>query len=208
MELRPLQEKDLVAAAPLHAAAFPGFFLSSLGPRVLAEFYRAHVLLNDAFAVVAEDPATQHLLGVVAGTTAPSSFYRDLARRNPAGAASAAAGALLRRPRSVARLAAGLRHGSPVPFDVTEAALLSSICVSPQARGLGVGTALMNRWTLEAADRGAPAAYLTTDAVDNGAVREWYEHLGWESRATFVRRDGRPLACYYRRLPLAGTPSA
>lgn len=197
IRVQPLTRDQLSEAARVHAIAFPGFFLSSLGPAILREFYRAHLLSPTATALAATDEAGR-LVGIATGTTSARTFYREMVLRNPARIVAAAAVALLRRPSAVRRVIAGLRHGAPTPWPTGNAALLSSICVDPDQRSEGIGAQLLEAWVQNMRSLHAQRAFLTTDAKGNDRVMGWYVSQGWSLLGTFTRADGRVMAAYTR----------
>ena len=81
-----------------------------------------------------------------------------------------------------------------------EGALLSSVCVDPGLQGQGVGRDLLAAWEGRAAQQGASAAYLTTDADDNDAVNAFYRARGWHLADTFATAQGRRMNRYEKRL--------
>jgi GNAT superfamily N-acetyltransferase len=72
--------------------------------------------------------------------------------------------------------------------------------VVPPARGLGVGTVLVERFVREAALAGASAATLVTPADDAGAGR-LYERLGWAYVCNQCNREGHVVSRYMLTLP-------
>ncbi|MCG6568071.1 N-acetyltransferase [Tessaracoccus sp. ZS01] len=86
------------------------------------------------------------------------------------------------------------------------AALLSSICVSPEVQGGGVGTKVLTAWTARAAQMGAGSAYLTTDAENNRAANGFYLRTGWKHAGQIVEGRGRVMNVYRHNLVLS--PSA
>ena len=96
---------DVARVVELHLAAFPGFFLSFLGPRFLRLFYAEAVAVGGICLVV---EARGGVAGFVAGSDRPGGFYGALLRRRALAFALAAAPALLRRPSSALRVARAL----------------------------------------------------------------------------------------------------
>jgi len=191
--LGPIAPRDVRPLARLHRAAFPGFFLTGLGEPFLAQFYRGFLADPSAVAVVARD-ARGAVQGAVVGTVEPAGFFGRLVRRQWPGLVAASARAVLRAPRSAARLLRAVRYrGGPAPAG---AALLSSLCVTPAAQGRGLGGQLVDAWTSEVARRGATAAYLTTDADGNDAVNAFYRAHGWALVDTTTTHEGRPMNRY------------
>lgn len=194
MTVRPLELADVRSAARLHAEAFPGFFLSALGPAFLREFYRGFVTDAAAVTVVALD-GVGNIVGVVVGSTQPGGFFKRLVRKQFLGFIVASVLAVVRHPRSLPRLLKAVLYRGDVPVDVS-GALLSSICVSPNAQNAGVGSVLIHAWTDALRERGLTRAYLTTDRVDNDAANQFYVRAGWVCQAEYTTREGREMNCY------------
>lgn len=198
VRLAPLCRGDVVEAARLHRAAFPGFFLSSLGEDFLRQFYRGFLSDPAAVTVVARD-GTGLVRGVAVGTTDAAGFFGRLLRRRWPGFAAASIRAILRQPAAAQRLLRAIRYRGDV-LDNGEGALLSSICVDPSCRSQGIGRALLAGWIREAAARGSLTAFLTTDAVDNETVQRFYSRHGWSIDERFTTREGRQMLRYRRSL--------
>jgi GNAT superfamily N-acetyltransferase len=193
VRLEPLTRDRVASCAALHLAAFPDFFLSRLGERFLREFYTGFVDDHDAVTAVALDPSGR-VLGVVVGTVRPSGFFSRLLRRRWYAFAWAAAALVLRDPRHLPRLVRAVAYRGQVPVDVS-GALLSSICVAPQAQGLGVGSRLLRAFEHRVDALDIPA-YLVTDRVDNDATNRFYVSSGWRLAGSYETPQGRAMSCY------------
>jgi ribosomal protein S18 acetylase RimI-like enzyme len=196
-----LTAADIRPVARLHQAAFPGFFLSTLGEPFLALFYGGFLADSSAVTVVARG-ADGSLLGVAVGTTEPAGFFGRLVRSRWPSFVLAGARAVVRNPGVTARLLRAVRFRGGVPAGF-RGALLSSICVDPAMRGNGVGRQLVQAWTQEVARRGVDAALLTTDAEDNDVANRFYRSLGWVLSGGHVTPEGRAMNCYIKTW---GTP--
>lgn len=178
--------------ADLHTAAFPGFFLTSLGRRFLRLLYAGFMSEPQAICLVAEDAG--ETLGFAAGTMHPAGFFRALLQRRALTFALAAVPGLLRSPLFVARKCLGaLYYRGETPGGLPEAALLSSLAVSPAAQGRGVGQALVTAFAEEARRRGGMAVYLTTDENDNERTNRFYARCGFVLLDTFTRPGHRTM---------------
>lgn len=195
MHVGPLGASDAVAIARLHAIAFPGFFLSSLGSPFLVQFYRGFVHDPSAIAVVARSDADGAILGAAVGTVDPARFYRRLLRRRLVGFGLSSARAVVRRPRLAPRLCRAVRFRGGVDPG-RDGAVLSSIFVTPSNQHKGVGTVLLKAWTSAAAASGARSATLTTDAVGNDHVNRFYLANGWRASNSLKTREGRLMNVY------------
>jgi ribosomal protein S18 acetylase RimI-like enzyme len=174
----------------LHKEAFPGFFLTSLGPPFLRLLYRSFLNADTGICVVAENG--EGLVGFAAGTAEPKSFFRALLFRKGVSFAFAAIPGLLHKPGFVVRKCAGaLFYRGEKPKAMPKAGLLSSIAVSPQAAGKGIGQQLVTVFCDELSRRGVDAVYLTTDASANDPVNRFYKKCGFHLVETFERPGSR-----------------
>lgn len=192
--IRSIEPADIPVLARLHRAAFPGFFLSELGEAFLVQFYRGYLADPTAVTVLA-CALDGKIEGVAVGTTAPAGYFTRLVRRQLLGFAAASLRAVVRHPRTAPRLLRAVRYRGDVPADI-DGAQLSSICVSAQRQGAGVGAVLLGAWSAEAAARGARTAFLTTDGDGNDAVNAFYARQGWQLAGSYTTREGRNLNRY------------
>ncbi|MEI6809439.1 MAG: GNAT family N-acetyltransferase [bacterium] len=190
-----MTDSDVEAVVSLHIRAFPGFFLSVLGHRVLREFYRSFCFDSSGVALVAEDVNPSRIVGVVAGPVVPEGYFRRLLANRWWAFCLACASAVVRNPRIVPRLWRALSYRGAPPDDRPRA-LLSSIAVSPEARNRGFGLLLVNAWVDAVRMRGATGCYLTTDAENNNAVNRFYERAGWMRQGSFKTLEGRRMNMY------------
>lgn len=190
-----MERRHVPAVADLHAAAFPDFFLTSLGTRFLRCLYGTLVERDDGIGFVVRDPVTGLVAGLVAGTAGSERSYSGMFRARAWSFGWSAIPALMRRPRLLPMLVRRLRSaGHPPPEG--ELAYLASIAVRPEAREYGLGRMLMEEWAAEARRRGAAGYYLTTDADANDAVLAFYERCGMRRESTFKSFEGRPMHRY------------
>lgn len=173
--VRPMQDADVPGVVDVHLAAFPGFFLSFLGPQFLRLFYREAVALKE-IGLVATDGTT--ILGFVMGSAAPGRFFSLLLRRRALAFALAAAPALLKRPRAAIRLARALAKPAAATRPSGTASLLS-LGVDPARQGSGLGKTLVRAFLAEARRRGIRSVDLTTDKVDNESTNRFYVGAGF-----------------------------
>lgn len=194
----PLSSAHIDECVLLHRLAFPDFFLSQLGPHFLAEFYRGFLSDREAVTGVSIDARGQ-VRGVVVGTLRPEGFFSRLLKRRGLTFALASLGLLVRRPSAAPRLLRALRYRGRVPLAV-EGALLSSICVAPDAQGDGVGTSLLRHF--EACVRASGSlAYLVTDRLGNEATNAFYAKHGWRLAGSYDTPEGRAMNCYVLDVP-------
>ena len=191
----PLDARHNGEAAVVHRTAFPGFFLSFLGPRFLREFYRAFAIEESSIALIAEDAFRAELLAVAVGTLDPQGFFRRLLFRRWWAFGFLSLPAVAKQPKSLSRLLRALSYRGDCPMD-KKRALLSSIAVAPHQQGTGLGSALLKDWVLKAREKGAAGCYLTTDAIDNDLVNRFYIKNGWRLDAEFTTPEFRKMNRY------------
>lgn len=191
-----IEASEISSIAKLHVQAFPNFFLSSLGTAFLEEFYAGFLVDETAIVSVARDSSGKPI-AVAVGSTEPTGFFRRLLMRRWWGFTVASLGACVRNPLVLPRLLGGLlyRGGNSRP---PSSALLSSICVSPDCQGEGLGLLILNAWSARAKHMGAKSAYLTTDAENNAAANGLYLRAGWELIRTARNGQGRAMNMYRR----------
>jgi len=197
VHIRGAEDGDLTALTQVHVQSFPGFFLSALGPRFLRLLYREILHSRDGVLIVAED--SSGVIGLAAGTTAQSGFYRTLLRRRLGGFAFAAIPAAVRRPQIVPRLLRALRRPAE-SASASAAASLMSLAVLPRAEGQGIGARLVSAFCEELRRRGVRDVCLTTDAAGNDAVNRFYCRQGFNVARTMTTAEGRVLNEYVRSL--------
>jgi GNAT superfamily N-acetyltransferase len=185
--------QDVGEVVMIHQRAFPTFFLSFLGPGFLFELYSA--VASDVARIAFVSHRAGELVGFVAGTVEPASFYRRLLRRRWWRFVVASLWPALRRPSTVPRLLRALRKPSESCKRVDHAELMS-VAVSPKAQGTGVGKLLVEAFVAEARRRNAKAVYLTTDGVGNEAANVFYRRLGFHCSRTFLTPEGRSMNEY------------
>ncbi|OFW09480.1 MAG: hypothetical protein A3H96_03895 [Acidobacteria bacterium RIFCSPLOWO2_02_FULL_67_36] len=179
----------------VHAAAFPRFFMTQLGPRFLREYYRC--VIQYPRGILLTEDSGQGCDGFVSGFLDPAAFYRDLRNRRVRLALAALGGVIVRPSRLlILRANYGRVAGSAVQAGEPRTAELSSIAVRPSVAGSGVGSRLVHRFIAAARAQGAERVVLTTDAADNAAVNHFYQRLGFTCVRTFEARPGRMLNEY------------
>lgn len=191
--IRPACAGEGRVLAAIHLRSFPGFFLSSLGPRFLSLFYER---LIDGAEIVLVATQAGRTIGFAAGSTTPAGFYARLLRRDGLRFAFASVPALLRKPVIAPRLARALTRPAEEAQRPDGYATLMSIGVEPDVLKTGVGRRLLDGFVAAAAGRGARGVDLTTDRDDNDSVNSFYLRNGFVLRRTFVTPEGRRMNEY------------
>lgn len=195
-ESAPLLVEELVE---LHRQAFPDFFLTNLGPAFLRQIYGGFLCDPQGICLVAEE--NEKVVGLAVGTLAPAIFFRRLLRERGWALAWAAAPGLLRNFFFVAHKCLGaLWYRGEAPRAVADAALLSSLAVSPAMARRGVGRALVREFARAVKAGGGQLVYLTTDLSRNESANRFYAHCGFELLDTVVRPKKRVMNRWIMRL--------
>jgi ribosomal protein S18 acetylase RimI-like enzyme len=190
---------DIQDIVHVHESAFPGFLLTDLGSRFLTMLYSAFITQEDGILLVAES-SRGTVVGLLAGTRAPTHFFRALRARRGIAMALASIPGLARHPIRIGeRLLAAVRYGGDQPPALPGYWLLSSLGVEPDHASSGIGTILVNRFYNMAEEERAPGIYLVTDLKDNDAVLSFYAKRQFVVHSRNRRRDGRQLLVLARR---------
>lgn len=190
--VRSMRPDDVPAVVALHLRAFPGFFLSFLGPRFLSVLYRAAVELDEISLVAVADGK---VAGLVMGSAHPGGFFRRLRQARALQFAYAALPSVLRHPESALRVARALRKPEQARKAAGTATLMS-LAVDPALQARGLGRLLVSSFVQRAASRGAVSVDLTTDKYDNDAVNAFYRGMGFRVAREIRTPEGRLLIEY------------
>lgn len=186
---------DIPEIVAIHQAAFPGFFMTLLGPGFLERYY--HLVMDFPDSVFWVKQGNTGIEGFVCGFLKPGQFYSDMQRRRWSLLGSVLA-RISTHPRLFPRLIASYLQARRSSHDqqLEGACELSSIAVAPDAGGRGVGKGLVHAF-IEATRGKAHSIVLTTDASRNDVVNRFYRNVGFNLEGTFERSKGRRLN-YYR----------
>lgn len=195
-----IEERHLADIVTIHIKAFPTFFLTFLGPRFLKEFYKSFIYDQAGIGFVAIDNVTGNVLGAVVGPFTPQGYFKRLLKKRWYVFCLASISSVLKKPIIIKRLFRAIFYRGEAPTG-PQRALLSSIAISPQVQGQGIGHALVKRWIQEVAHRGGSGCFLTTDAENNNSVNRFYQKLGWKIESTYITPENRKMNRYVFDLP-------
>lgn len=199
-EIVKINKIHISKVVDVHLQTFPNFFLTFLGPKFLREFYNSFSYDPTGIGFVAEDAETGDTLGVIVGPLVADGYFKRLLKRRWWAFCLASVAAVLKRPITIKRLYRALFYRGEAPPG-PQRALLSSVAVSPQVQGHGIGQALVKRWVEEVQRRGGSGCYLTTDADNNEKVNSFYQKLSWKIESTYKTSEGRVMNRYVLDLP-------
>jgi ribosomal protein S18 acetylase RimI-like enzyme len=193
INVTPIENRHLDKIVEVHIKAFPTFFLTFLGPRFLKEFYKSFVYDNAGVGFVAEDSG--NIVGAIVGPLVPDGYFKRLLKKRWYAFCLASASAVLKRPGIIKRLFRAVFYRGEAPSG-PKRALLSSIAVSPDVQGRGVGQVLVKKWVEEIKRRGGTGCFLTTDAINNDKINNFYQKLGWKVESSYTTPEGRLMNRY------------
>ena len=188
--IRAAEDADLKLVVGCHLEAFPSFFLSLLGPKFLSCFYKSFVAYEDAELLVALEE--NHIIGFAAYATEPKIFFSKIKREKGIELFWYALPALFKNPVVVVKkLYRGIFYRGDQDSQIDDAALLSSIGVSPMASGKRIGSKLLAEVESRVVQSGKNKLYLTTDLNDNTATLNFYGKNGYSEHSKFRQSDDR-----------------
>jgi ribosomal protein S18 acetylase RimI-like enzyme len=195
-----MKVSDVNACVDIHMKAFPGFFLTFLGPAFLKELYSAIISDPSGIGIVAERDG--QIKGFVIGTEQPSGLYTRLLRQRWWAFCWASVSPLLKKPTILPRLLRAF--GKPnEEVGPQHCGTLMSIAVLPEEQGKHVGKQLVIEFLKRAGQRGLLYVNLTTDYQSNDYTNRFYQKLGFEFCRTFVTPEGRQMNEYLFNLKKA-----
>ena len=184
---------DIEDVIVVHLRAFPGFFLSQLGPAVLRVLYGE--LLRDGTGICFICRSNGRIIGFVVGTADPRAFYMRLLRKRCLRLGISFFGAIVRIPGAAPRLLNAFRRTRAEIHDAG-CGLLMSIAIDPEFQGIGRGKALACHFLRACRDRGLSAVHLFTDRMQNNDVNRFYCSLGFEVSQVITSDHGRLMNDY------------
>jgi ribosomal protein S18 acetylase RimI-like enzyme len=187
--VRAARIDDLPGIVDIHQKAFSHFFLTQMGGEFLRNYYALVLDYRAGIVLVGEGP--DFLEGFACGFIDPAEFYQLMwrSRRN---FALPVLSALVRHPSLATKVLSGVhRIHAPEKEWPARSCELSSIAVSPETSGNGLGKVLMRAFLAQARRMDAECVYLTTDADGNDAVNAFYRDVGFKPTRRFLQRKGR-----------------
>lgn len=195
-------DSDFLRIAEIHSAAFPDFFLTRLGRRLLAVYYRDLSLADDNVFIVVRDGDLA--IGFACGCADPIRFNKTFIRRRAAMIAAAAFYAAFRHPGFLSRLLTRRKDLSHFPREGGVLSLLS-IAVDPALSGRGLGKALIAAFLKGCEALGVASVYLTTAKANNDPVNSFYTANGFSLVGSYDSGNSRIMNEYRIDIPKLGT---
>lgn len=189
IEIREASKADIKRIVAVHNAAFKDFFLTSLGSRFLALYYRS-VLRNPRGILLVSDNG-DGVIGFCAGTLLSAGFNSNLIKKNFSAYALEGLKLLFTNPVSLWHLFKNFSKEDSNVGDKGEYAELLSIAVDPNAQRSGAGKSMLLALEEEVKKRGGQQLSLTTDFNENEKAIGFYHSLGYREWYDFVTYPNR-----------------
>ena len=192
-ELEESDKKRIDEVAKLHKRAFPLFFLTQLGLTFLRTLYVGYLEDVDSGIVVAEE--NEVITGFIAYSNDYPKFYKRLMKKHILKFGICSFGVVLRHPTFTKRLLGAFKKSESVtkPEKYVE---LASICVEPDLKGRGIGTALINYLKTHVDFKTYKYINLETDANENDSVNRFYIQNGFVLVREYTTSEGRRMNEY------------
>jgi ribosomal protein S18 acetylase RimI-like enzyme len=187
-----MTSQDLEDVVRLHQLAFRGFFLDSMGPQFLAEYYKTVLAYENSIAIAAVSDQGV-IVGFAVGFLDPASFYKFLRKRRLA-LSPLLVLSILKRPSLLAAVWKNVKRVNNGPVSSFNTVELSSIASAKSAEG--IGSVLLKEFQTIARHKGGTDIELTTDEHDNDAVKSFYGKHGF--KVVGHENRGERILCKYR----------
>lgn len=184
IEIREALATDIERIVAVHNAAFKDFFLTSLGSRFLALYYRS-VLMHPRGILLVSDNG-EGIMGFCAGTMLSAGFNSNLIKTNFIDYTIEGMKLLFTNPVSIWHLFKNFSKEDINFGDKGEYAELLSIGVDPNIQRSGAGKSMLLALEEEVKKRGGKQLSLTTDYYDNDKAIGFYHSLGYKKWYDFV----------------------
>jgi ribosomal protein S18 acetylase RimI-like enzyme len=177
----------------VHMRSFEGFFLTFLGKNFLELLYKS--IIEDPSGIGFVYLTSNEVAGFVFGSTQPTGFYKRILKKKFLQFGFAALGAIIRKPIILFRL---LRVFSLANQEINQPGrgTLMSIAVDPDHQGKSIGKELVLSFLKESKKKGCQSIDLTTDAVENDSVNDFYKRMGFSLNRTFTTPENRKMNEY------------
>ena len=174
--VRPMRPEDVPVVVGIHMAAFPGYFLTSLGRKFMALYYAEVQRSSWGISYVFERDG--RVLGFCAGTFSPGKFYRGLFIRRWFLFAVYSLRAVAKRPLILVRIVRSVfqRLATPSEKDI---AALASAAVLPEEEARGHGLAIVSACVDHIKKLGGKHVYLEVRKENQNLIRA-YQKMGFE----------------------------
>jgi Acetyltransferase (GNAT) family len=197
--IRTACTQDIDPVVAIHMEAFPGFFLTKLGPKFLKLMYEA--FLQDEVSVFAVAVINGSVIGFATGAAQQGTQVQRMAGKRVFRLAQAILPALCRSPFVIAKhLFVKLFAIDGHPTIDADSVILRSIAVTNNSLGTGAAVELLRFFEKQVNNSGFHSVSLTTDAVANDRVNSFYIKAGYIVKSHFTQKPDRLMILYQKKL--------
>lgn len=189
MIVRQAMIDDVIQIVKLHRSAFEGFFLTSLGPSFLKQYYSSFIKNNETITLVAVEDNV--VFGFSAATVLSRGFNSRLIKTSLFSYAWLGVKLLFTSPKSLVRLLNNFTKKSDKVSDDENYGELFSIGVRSDQQGKGIGKMLLYQTEMLLKEKSVKRLSLTTDSIDNESTLGFYRSMGYETLYEFVSYPNR-----------------
>lgn len=176
--VKEVEIADLKKIVSVHENSFKDFFLTSLGTRFLASYYKVLILSKKSFIIgFYEDD--HKLLGFCAVARESKKFNSRIVKENLPVFLPLVFKLFFTKPLSLIRLVKNLSKSKPANIDAYNYAEVLSIAVSPSLQGKGAGKQMLNFTESILKNEMIHEISLTTDFYNNEKAINFYKKNGY-----------------------------
>ena len=177
----------------LHTLAFPHFFLTRLGVPFLKALYRGYIEDPNSGIIIALEG--KKIVGFAAYSEDYPLFFKKMIKKHVVRFALCSAKVAFLHPSYIKRILGAFKKSDSVT-KTEKYVELASICVDPEKKNHGIGTALISR--LKSTVDFSKFSYinLETDADNNKAANDFYLNNGFVLSRCYSTPEGRKMNEY------------
>jgi len=184
LHIRKIENKDIPSLVKVHEMSFQQFFLTELGSKFLAHFYRS--VNKHSLGVLTGIFDGEQMIGFAAATKISAGFYKKLVMSFPLVYGIEALKLLFLNRKALKRLIQNLTKKNDNYEDDGRYAELLSIAILPDKQGIGAGKQLLVDLENRLSNDGVSQLALTTDMNENEKTVSFYQGLQYKMLYEFV----------------------
>jgi ribosomal protein S18 acetylase RimI-like enzyme len=190
-DLKEARIQHLNQIVQVHLTAFPGYFLSKLGPNFLKVYYRSIIRSKNGISLVIIEK-TGEVVGFCVGSKQSLGFHTSLIKNNFPDYLLASLVIIASNPINIIRLIKNLNKKSSSADNGLYSEVLS-IAVSPKFKAKGLGNKLLTNFENMALGYGCTEISLTTDFYNNDRIINFYFKCGYAVMDIFFAYPNRKM---------------
>ena len=197
MTIRAVDKKEkkvIKEVVQIHLETFKGFFLTFLGKGFLRQMYKSYCYHGESKLLVATDEQN-NVVGFLAYSSDMSGLYKHMIKHRLIPFLWYSIGAFFRKPKVFMRLIRAFLKPSESRREESYIEL-SSIGVSPEVKGQGVGSKLIDALKEKVDFSLFKYITLETDVENNEVANKFYIKNGFSIEREFQTREGRKMYEY------------